>query len=57
MSPAFTYATGFIKYRREFLKGRRIWPKDRVKRRRSVILIIFALCCALSLEGFSSLNI
>jgi len=48
---------GFIRYRREFLKGRRIWPKDRVGRKRSIILIIFTLCCALSLKGFSGLNI
>ena len=57
MSPAFTYAMGFIRHRREFLKERRIWPKDRVGRRRSIILIIFALCYALSLERFSGLNI
>ena len=57
MSPAFTYITGFIRHKREFLKRRRIWPKDRAGRRRSIILIIFALYYALSLEGFFSLNI
>ena len=57
MSPAFIYIIGFIRHKREFLKGRRIWPKDRVKRRRSVIPIIFTLCYAFSLAGFSSLNI
>lgn len=48
LSPAFTCATGFIRHGREFSKGRRISPKDRVGRRRSVIPIMFALCCALS---------